>query len=173
MADGLYAFGSLETVEIPSSGPGAANDAVAKAPVGILYRHQGNTYRYVQHNPGTAVATAAGGVAYWRTLSPTAGTFVVSSDESDTIAGINGVAGVYGGVVTALYYTWIQVAGVVAALVVNSTVAGDKMIGYATDLNFNRIAAGGNVTDQVFGIALSTKNTTTGTSLVLLQNLNW
>jgi hypothetical protein len=173
VVDGLHTFGSQEVVEIPSAGPQAANDSTKKAPLGILYRHKGNVFRYVYHAPGTAVATVAGGVAFWKSLDPVNGLFTVSSDETDTIAGINGVAGIYGCVVTATYYTWIQVGGVVTALTAAGTVASDKCIGAVTDTIFGRIAAGGACTDVVFGIALSARNGTDGTNTVLLQNLDW
>lgn len=169
--DGLFTFGNLETVEIPQAGPQAANDATAKCPIGVLLRYKGNLYRYVKFDNGAAVAAVVGGVAYWKTLTPTTGVFTVTSDETDSVAGINGVAGVLGCVVTDLYYTWIQVGGIVSAKVAASTVAGDKMIGNATDLTFNRIAVGGAVTDVVFGVAHGALNTTTGLATVLLQDM--
>ncbi|MBF0562600.1 MAG: hypothetical protein HQL37_11385 [Alphaproteobacteria bacterium] len=171
--DGLYAFGSLETVEVPSGGPGLANDAVAKAPVGILYRHQGAIYRYVKVD-ASDVATAAGAVGYWLTagLDPANGVFKVTADISDAIAsGVNMVAGVFGAVITDQYYTWIQVGGVVTALTAASTVAGD-MVCYGTDSTFGRMAAGSQVNVN-YGVALGARNGTTGTNSVLLQNLAW
>jgi hypothetical protein len=173
MADGLYTFGTLETVEIPSSGPGVANDAVAKAPLGVLYRHQGNVYRYVQFDNGAGnVAAVQYGVVYWKTLSPSEGSFVVTSDISSAIgSGKNLVAGVTGAVITDQYYTWIQVGGVCTALTAESTVAGDACV-YGTDNTFGRDAAG-SVADQAYGIALDTRHFTNGTNTVLLQNLIW
>lgn len=173
MADGLFTFGTLETVEIPSAGPGYANDAVAKAPLGVLYRHNGNVYRYVQFDNGAGnVASAAGAVAYWKTLAPASGSFVVTCDiESAIAAGVNMVAGVMGAVVTDQYYTWIQVGGVVTALTAADTAAGDACI-YGTDSTFGRDAAG-SVADLEFAIALTARNTTAGTNSVLLQNLIW
>lgn len=174
MADGLYTFGTQEIVEVPSTGPQYANDATAKAPLGILYRHQGNVYRYVQFDDGSdAVAAAAGSVAYWKTLAPTSGSFIVTCDVSSAIGtGKNMCAGVLGCVVTDQYYTWAQVAGVVSAKTAASFVAGDKAI-YGADGAFARIAAGGANTDVIFAVALGTRNTTTSLTSVLLHNMAW
>jgi hypothetical protein len=172
MAELLY--GPNQVAEFPQAGPGYANDAVAKNIPGRVIQYAGKKYRYVQFDNGTAnVAALASGVVYWKTLDPSTGTFIVTSDETDTLAGINGVAGVLEVAgVTDQYYTWIVVGGVVDALVAASTVAGDKMIGSATDQTFNRLAAAAAVTDKVFGIALDAIDTA-GTSKVLLQNLDW
>lgn len=173
MADGLFTFGTLETVEIPSAGPRYANDLVAKAPLGVLYRHQGNVYRYVKHYEGSpSPAVDDGAVAYWYALSPTTGIFTVTCDISAAIgAGVNLVAGVMGTDVTDGYYTWVQVGGVVTALTARSTVAGDACI-YGTDSTFGRDAAN-SVADVVFAIALDSQNYTAGTNTVLLHNLIW
>ena len=171
MTDGLFTFGNLETVEIPYAGPQAANNPTALAPIGVLLRYKGNLYRYVKFDNGTAVAAAVGGVVYWKTLTPATGVFTVTSDESDGVASVNGVAGVLGNVVTDGYYTWIQVGGIVSAMCAAGTVAGDKLTGSATDLTFARIAVAGAVTDVVFGVAHGALNTTTGLATVLLQDM--
>ena len=185
--DVLNTFGTLETVERPKETAGGlikANDKTAKAPLGVLYRHKGNVYRYVQHNPGTAVAVKAGGVAYWKTLSPADGDWVVSSDQTDSIGGVNAVAGIYvdditvgaaasTAFVTAEYYTWIGVGGVFRVQCAASVVAGDKLIGGTTDLQFERVAAGTQPTDVVFGIALATRDVTSTSVKALLQALDW
>jgi hypothetical protein len=178
--DGLHTFGTQELVEIPNdlinSGGGITktNDAVQKAPLGILFRYKGNVYRYVQHDDGTAaVATAAGGVARWKTLDPANGKFIVTSDCTDEI-GLNLIAGIYGYVVTDQYYTWIQVGGVVSAFVANSTVAGDVCIDGTTDLYFDRIAADASIIYKPFGVALESKSATiTNQALVLLLGMIW
>lgn len=173
MVDGLFTFGTLETVEIPAAGPGSANDATPKSPLGVLYRHNGNVYRYVKFDNGSGnVAAAANGAAHWKTLSPTTGVFTVTSDQTDAIGGINTVAGIFGCVVTDLYYTWVQVGGVAPCKVNSGTTAGDKMIGSTSDLTLDHIADGSNVTDAIFGVALDAYDTD-GTALVLLQNLMW
>jgi hypothetical protein len=176
MSEGLFTFGTLETVEIPSAGPGAANDAVAKAPLGVLTRYKGNLYRYVKFDDGVGnIAAAVGAVVYWKALDPTNSllpVFTVTTDISDAIgSGVNLVAGVLGAVVTDQYYTWIQISGVVTALTAASTAAGDGVT-YGTDSTFGRMASGSYI-NQGFGTALTARNTTAGTNSVLLQNLDW
>jgi hypothetical protein len=162
--DQLSAFGNAQTVEIPPDliaspygGIRNTNDATAKNPLGTLYRYKGNMYRYVKFDNGSDdVAAAAYGVVHWSSLDPTAGTFTVTSDASSALASINSVAGVLGTtVVTNGYYTWIQVAGLVSALVASGTAVGDAMIGYATDLYFNKTAADSEILSVPFGIALT------------------
>lgn len=166
-------YGPNQVAEFPQAGPQAANDSVALNVPGRVIQYAGKKYRYVQFDNGSGnVAAVVGGVVYWKTLTPETGVFVVTTDETDSLGGINAVAGVIGAVVTDQYYTWIQVGGIAEPLVNASTVAGDKMIGYATDKLFNRIAAGGAVTDVVFGVALDAYDTA-GTARVLLQNLEW
>lgn len=176
--DGLFTFGTLETVERQNEKLGgieATNDATPKAPLGVLYRHGGKVYRYVKHSvvTDTTVLSAAKGVAHWRLLDPPNGVFTVSSDKSDSIGGINTVAGIYGGVVTNNYYTWIGVGGVFDVLGAAGTVAGDKLIGSTVDLHFGRIAAGTAPTDVVYGVALATIDPTALNVKALLQNLLW
>ena len=178
MGDGLFTFGTLETVEVPSSGPQAANDAVAKAPLGVLLRWNGKVFRYVQYDDGADdIAAAAGAVCYWKVLTfptaTTASSFKATCDISSAIgSGVNLVAGVLGCVVTTGYYTWIQVGGVVEdCLTAASTVAGDACV-YGTDSTFGRDASGA-INDLTFGIALDTRDVTAGTNTVLLHNLIW
>ena len=178
MSEGLF-YGGMQTCEVHNLGPAYQNDATARNVLGTVIRYDGAYWRYVKFDNGSGnVASAAYGVAHWKTLTMPAsgltdGVFTVTSDQTDALAGLNSVAGIFGGVVTDLYYTFIQISGKVTALVANSTVAGDACIGSATDLYFGRIAANGTVTNVIYGIALSTKNTTTGTSTVLLQSLLW
>lgn len=173
----LFTFGTLETVEIPGAGlPHATNDATAKAPLGVLLKYKGNLFRYVKHDPGTAVATAAGAPAYWRTLNPLTGVYTVSSDYTDSIAGINGVAGVYGGVVTALYYTWLQVGGVALQCKFKdgSVALGAKAMGYASaDVQFDYVTVATAATGNVYGIVVGNIDITNYKADVLLQNLAW
>lgn len=176
--DALHTFGTQEVVEVPGSGasPGTANDQVSKAPSGILYRHQGNIFRYVQFDKGTgSVAAVAGGPVYWKTLTPTSSIFLVTSDYTDSVAGINGIAGILGTIVTDQFWTWIQVAGICSAMVKAHALIGAQLLGYASaDLTFDFVAVNANPTGNVFGIVhaanlVSTNSNTT----VLLQNLAW
>lgn len=159
--DGLAAFGNAQTVEIPpdltvGGGIASTNDAVAKNPLGTLYRYKGNLYRYVKFDNGSGdVASAAYGVSHWKTLDPSAGTFTVTSDRTDALLNINGIAGIFGGVVTDGYYTWIQVGGLASVFVAAGTAVGDMQIGGATDLYFAHVDADGTLTSVLFGVALT------------------
>jgi len=180
--DGVFTFGSGQVQQIPASGPGYANDATAKAVLGSLYRENGKVWRYVQFDNGTGdVAAVAGGAAVWKTLAPTSGSFIVSSDYTDAI-GKNLVAGILGCVVTDQYYTWIQVGGIVSALLdfsaltgdpVAAAVAGCKCLYSTTDLKLRLIEAATDPTAVVYGVLIASANYTAGTGSVLLQNLEW
>lgn len=169
-------YGPNRVVETPNEVAGglpAANDATAKNVLGTIVEYKGNKWMYVKFDNGTGnVAAVAHGVAYWKSLDPLTETFTVTSDETDSHAGLNGVAGIFGCAITDGYYGWIQISGVATCLVAASTVAGDRMIGYATDLTFNRIATGGAATDNIYGVAINAIDSN-GTSEVLLQSLDW
>jgi hypothetical protein len=162
-----------QVVELPAAGPQYANDATAKNIPGMVIRYGGKLYRYVQFDDGAAVTAVAGGVVHWKTLTVGSGIFIVTSDVTYSTASVNGVAGILGCIVTDQYYTWIGVGGPHTCVVAASTVAGDRMVGSLTDLAFDRVAAGGSAPNNVFGIALDTRETTYGTATVLLQNLVW
>ena len=182
LKDGLFTFGTQELVEIPSSSAGlvggiaSTNDAVQKAPLGVLHRYKGNVYRYVLFDNGTgvqqtAVAAAAAGVVHWEAIDPANGTFTVTSAYAAAL-GVNLIAGILLNAVTNGYYTWIQVGGVATAYVADSTAAGDVCIYKATDLYFDRLAADATITYKPFGVALSAKDTpSTGKAYVLLLGL--
>lgn len=182
--DGVYTFGSGQAQQVPpsASGPGAANDSTAKAIPGSLYRENGKVWRYVQFDNGVGnVAAVAGGAAVWKTLDPANGSFVVSSDYTDAI-GKNLVAGVLGSVVTDLYYTYIQVGGIVTAALDFTNITGDKVANstagckvayYANDLKLSLIPATTNPAAIVYGVLIATANYTAGTGSILLQNLEW
>jgi hypothetical protein len=183
--DGLHTFGSNQIVEVPPVLPVAASGDIAstnhstqKAPLGILYRHKGNVYRYVSFNNGPDdMPAAAGGVCHWRDLDPVNGKFTVTSDYTDAggsgLQGKNLVAGILLNVVTDLYYTWIQVGGVHKLVKVNtSTVAGDVMIYDTSTLTFGRCAVDAAVTGLPFGVALDV-DSPSGFAPVLLLNMIW
>lgn len=174
MADPLVYFGSYQTAEVTTGNPATVNDSTAKNPLGILYRHNGAIWRYVKFDNGQGnVASAAAGVAHWFALSPSAGTFTVTSDQTDAIGTINTVAGIFGGVVTDGYYCWIQVGGTATAKTAASMGVGDSCVGGATDLTFSRINDTSAVTSVIFATAIGAKNTTAQTNLVLLRGLDW
>jgi hypothetical protein len=184
LKDGLFTFGTNEVVEVPprlSASPYGdienTNDAVQKAPLGILYRHKGNVYRYVLFDNGaggqqTAVACQAGGVLHWEALDPANGIFTATSAYAAAL-GKSCIAGLALNVVTNGYYTWIQVGGVhLLAKVDTSNAAGDVMIYSATDLTFGRCAADAAVTAIPYGVALAV-DAPSGYGPVLLMNLIW
>ena len=181
--DGVFTFGAGEVQQVPASGPGYANDATAKAILGSLYRENGKVWRYVQFDNGIGdVASVAGGAAVWKTLDPPNGTFVVSSDYTDAI-GKNLVAGIFGGVVTDQYYTYIQVGGIATAVLDFTGISGDKVansapgckcVYYGGDLKLALIPAATNPAAVVYGVLLALIDYTTAhTGSVLLQNLEW
>lgn len=183
--DGLFTFGSVETSEVPPVLPVSAtygdikatNDSAQKAPLGVLYRHKGNVYRYVLMNTGaSAVASAAGGVVHWYALDPANGKFTVTTDKTDaggtSADGKSLLAGITLGIVTNGYYTWVQVGGVASVFVAGSTVVGDVMIYSDTDLYFNRCAADAAVTALPYGVALESKSATiSNQATCLLHNM--
>lgn len=178
LKDGLHTFGANEIVEVPPALTVGGdiqntNDSAQKAPLGVLYRHKGATYRYVLVDTGTTpVATADGGVAWWHDLDPVNGKFEVTSAYADRLGATNGknlLAGIFRCVVTDGYYTWIQVGGVCDCKVDTSTVAGDVMIYSTTDLTFGRIAADAAITAIPYGVALEAD--TAGVGSVLLLNM--
>lgn len=104
--------------------------------LGQTYEFSGKVYRLVKFDNGAGnVASVAGGVAHWKDRDA----FVVSSDQSDAVAGINGVAGAFLGVITDAYYCFVQIGGKQAVKVAVSTAAGDSMIGSATDQTLARM----------------------------------
>jgi hypothetical protein len=187
MADGLFTFGTQELVELDANGPEYVNDATAKAPVGVLCRYNGNVYRYVLLSSASAAATVANSPAYWAALAPASGTFTVSADYADSIAGVNGIAGFFGNkldsggsyvAATAGYYIWVQVGGVILTCKTFSDssmygLVGAKVIGYASDLTLGYVAAASTTTANTIGIVLGSIDITNKTAKVLLQNLIW
>lgn len=177
LKDGLFTFGSNQIAEVPpklSVGGDISNtnDATPKAPLGVLLRHKGNVYRYVQFDNGTGdVAAIAGGVLHWKTLDPANGQFIATSVYASRIAK-NLLAGLSLNVVTDQYYTWIQVGGVhLLARVHSSTVAGDVMVYGATNNQFGRVAADSALTGTPYGVALAEDAGNYGP--VLLMNMIW
>lgn len=111
--------------------------------LGQIYESNGKFYRLVKFDNGSAVASAAGNAAYWKTKS----SYIVTSDESDSegtnAAGNNAVAGGFLGVLTDLNYGFIQMGGDQAGVLVDATAAaGDMLSGGNTDGTLVITAAG-------------------------------
>lgn len=163
-----------QTVQISTGDPTSVNDATAQNQLGTVILFKGVKYRYVLFNNGAGnVASAANGVAHWFALTPTTDppVFTVTSDQTNAMATVNSVAGIFGGVVTDLSHCFIRISGPVQATVATAATVGDHLTGGTTDLTFARIAAGAAITDTLYGSALTTG--TSGTATVLLKNLDW
>lgn len=165
-----FSTGTPETV---------CNDATALAPIGAIAKYNGNTYRYVKHSILNAVASAAAGMSYWSVLTPASsdgvGVYTVTADVSASLAPVNGGAGIFKGVVTTAYFTWVQIGGTSLIQTAASVVTGDKVYGHATtDLILTRNAVATATPDVPYGIALeSVSNTVTNQTLCLLLNMAW
>ena len=158
--------------EIFRESPGLPSPGVSPGVLGAIVRHEGNLFRYVLHDEGAgAVAVTVGGVAYFSVLDPETGVYTVSSDQSDSIGGVNAVAGIYGNVVDNGNFCYLQVGGVALVNTAASTVAGDKVIGAVTDLIFGRSAAGAAPIDNVYGSVISAR--VSNQNSVILTNLDW
>lgn len=169
-------FGEISnTPEISTGNPATVNDATAKMPIGATFRHNGKKYRYVRFNNGTGnVAPVAGGPAWPHTITvPTSlvgPVFTVTADQTDSIMERSAV-GAFLGVPTDGNYCCIQIGGI-AQCVVPGGVEGDMVIGSATDNQFDRIAAGSNLTRPLMGIRMEGASAS-GLSPVLLMNMDW
>lgn len=164
--------------QIHPSGPAFNNDLTPQNPIGgkILWNNQ--VWRYVRHKAGTGTVTpVSGGPAYAKTLTPGATAtavpvFDVTADQSDSVGGLQPV-GVYGPFTTAPtadYYIWIAVGGVINC-VVTGAVAGEKVIGSATDNTFDRISGVGTQTYPLVGTSMGASSG--GLSPVLLRGMDW
>ena len=163
-----------QTVQISTGDPTTVNDSVAQNQLGVVILFKGEKYRYVKFDNGAgSVASAANGVAHWKTLTPTTNppVFTVSSDQDDAVGSVNSVAGIFGGIVTDLFFCFIKISGTTSATVATATTVGDHLTGGTTDLTFDRIAEGAAITDTIYASALTTG--TSGTATVLLKNLDW
>jgi hypothetical protein len=101
MVEGLFTYGTLETMEVPRGGPTfiKGSTTVPKAPLGALIHYQGNTYRYVRfiiRDHSFLVGDIDQySVMYWYILDPANNLFEVTPVLADAIAGgVNTCAGV-------------------------------------------------------------------------------
>ena len=128
---------SVAQISFDPSVAGNFNDLTPQFRPGTVYEHPttGRQYRYVRHDNGAAVASANGGAAYWSDYANA----VVSSDKTDNQMGATipaGVAGIYQGVVTDRYFTWLVIKGsyttMLAAADANGAV-GNRIFAPASD----------------------------------------
>lgn len=160
-------------VNLGYSTPATLNVVSLDAPgdLGKVFEQNGIQYRIVKHAAGTGtVATVAGGSAYWKAYDPAAGTFTVTMDETDSLYGLNGVAGGY--LLTAVtdgYYCAIQVGGRQALVTVAaSTAVGDQLSGSATDGVLARTAVSTAAVNYPVAIAETAVSSNTSTVRWLL-----
>lgn len=133
--------------------------------LGMVIELGSKCYRLVKFDNGTGnIASAAKGAAHWKDRS----TFTVTSDQTDAESTINGVAGVFLGVVTDGYYCFIQIGGYVLFTTGGSVVDGDLCIGTSTDLVF---ATQGAVNTLPVIVANATDSGSDGTGYLILGNL--
>ncbi len=141
----------------PATSPATLNVTSLDHPgdLGKVFEQNGVLNRIVLHAAGTgAVATVAGGAAYWKAYDPAAGTFTVTMDQSDSLYGLNGVAGAYQGVVTDGNYCCIQMGGRQTGVsVAAGTAVGDQLSGSATDGQLAKTAVSTAAVNQIVGIA--------------------
>ncbi len=164
-------FFPVQTVHLGQTGAFATfNEATLPigGQLGMVVEDAAKVYRLVQKHKVTAsVATTAGFVAYWNDRA----NFKVASDETDTQAAVNGVAGAFLGVITDEYYCWIQIGGLQSIGSKDATSAGDMLLGSTTDGQLATIAAGTAPTNVVFAIAYGTAAANLVAAYWLLGNL--
>lgn len=136
--------------------------------LGAVIEDSGKVYRLVQKHKVTAsVTTSAGFVAYWNDRA----NFKVASDQTDTQAAVNAVAGAFLGAVTDENYCFIQIGGLQTVGSKDATSAGDMLFGSTTDGQLATIAAGSNVTNIPFAVAYGTASANLVAAYWLLGNL--
>jgi len=175
----LTGFGPALMGVIPTDVSGGG-DQFPKFPPMQEVDYNGGRYIYVKSTGGTgSVATANGAAAYWTD----AANGTVSPDKSDGqqggTAGAHGamVAGVYQGIITSGYYTWLQKRGVRSGVLLaagdSNGLAGNKIFPPITnvDSTFRSEAldsiSGEEITAQTVGFQLGAG--TGNTATVLLQ----
>lgn len=98
------------SIALAMSGAVDSNDLSAQVQVGTIAYTGGNEYMYVKM-ASTDTATA-NYLAYWSSMTA----FTVTPDITDSLSGVNSVAGVFQTALTNSYYGWILRKGYVATL---------------------------------------------------------
>lgn len=136
--------------------------------LGAVIEDSGKVYRLVKKHKVTAsVTTSAGFVAYWQDRANA----VVVSDQTDSQAAVNAVAGAFLGAVTDENYCFIQIGGSQTVGSKDATSAGDMLFGSTTDGQLATIAAGSTVTNIPFAVAYGTASGNLVAAYWLLGNL--
>lgn len=175
---GDYGLNQIANPQVDSRGAAFQNDLTPTNIIGGMCRRNNALLRYVRHRAGTGTVTpSAGAPAYAKTLTPEATAtavpvFDVTADQSDSVMGLL-PAGRYLSFTTAptdAYYIWIQVGGRGDCLAPGA-VAGDKLIGSATDNQFDKIAGSGTQTYPIVGVVCGAS--AGGLSPAILMNMDW
>lgn len=136
--------------------------------LGSVFEKNAKVYRMVQFNNGTGnVAAAAGGVAHWKTRA----SYIVTSDQTDAEASLNGVAGGFLMAVTDLYYCFVQIGGVQAVTVDTTASAGQALIASTTDLTLVAGTTNTKGNQLIYGISYGTNSTTSANVYWVFGNL--
>lgn len=136
--------------------------------LGQVVEDNGKVYRLVQFDNGVGnVASVAGGAAHWKTRA----SFIVTSDQTDAQATVNGIAGGFLGVVTDQYYCYVQIGGVQAVVVDTTCAAGAVLTGTTTDLTLVAITTNTLGNQVQWGVSYGTNTTTSANMYWLLGNL--
>jgi hypothetical protein len=151
----LGATGAFSTFNESTLNNGGAGPWLGQ--LGQVIEDSGNLYRLVQFDNGSGnVASAAGGVAHWKTRA----SYIVTSDQTDAQANLNSVAGGFLGVVTDLYYCYIQIGGLQAVTTDTTQAAGTALIASATDLTLNATTTNTKGNQLIYAISYGTVSTT-------------
>ncbi len=154
----LYGGGVSLTSQISTADPATVNDENPTGLLGDQLVWKGNRYRYVKFDNGTGnVAAVAGGAVHWFALDPAAATplWTVTSDQTDALMTVNGVAGILGNIMTDQFHGWIQIGGRVNAQVAAGVAIGDLLVGGTTDLTLEEQNATYVAHEKVIGTAIT------------------
>lgn len=154
-------LGGDGTVASGDSGPWYGN-------LGQVIEDSGKVYRLVQFDNGTGdVASAAGGVAHWKTRASS----IVTSDQTDAQGSLNSVAGGFLGIQTDQYYCFIQLGGTQAVVTDTTQAAGVALIASTTDLTLVATTTNTKGNQLIYAISYGTVSTTSVTVYWVFGNL--
>ncbi len=158
-------------VQVDPSAITSTGSATADVPVGSLTIVDGKIYRYVYFDNGTAVASVAGGLAYYYDMD----SYTVTMDHTYASSLQNAVAGIFQSVLTDTYYGWILVRGEYNLWTDGGgdIAKGDWVIAKAAsggtyDGMVDRVAAGTPSTNRPVGVATVDDSSTRVTCFVNL-----
>lgn len=158
---GTYAGFNESTLNNGGAGPFLGH-------LGQVVEDGGKVYRLVQFDNGTGdVASVAGGAAHWKTRA----SYIVTSDQTDAEASLNGVAGGFLRVVTDQYYCYVQLGGVQAVVTDTTASAGTALIATTTDLTLVATTTNTKGNQLIYAISYGTNSTTSANAYWVLGTL--